>query len=227
MALDADASLADEVPAHHGGGRPLDASRDDVLRAAALELLADIGYDRLTIDKIAARAGAGKATIYRRWSGKAELIVDALMCEKVMLPVPDTGTLRGDLAALVDQADVSTGQLDTQVIIGLVSALPHDAELRDVFRTQLVDAHVATLALVFRRAVTRGEIPPVENLEMIVSLLPALVLHRLIVTATGPDRAFFESVIEGVLLPLLKADAVDTSTTVPKRKGNDDVFRGN
>jgi AcrR family transcriptional regulator len=227
MAFDTNTSLADEAPAHHGGGRPLDATRDDALRAAALELLADIGYDRLTIDKIAARAGAGKATIYRRWSGKAELIVDALMCEKVKLPVPNTGTLRGDLAALVDQADASTGQLDTQVVIGLVSALPHDAELRDVFRTQLVDAHVATLALVFRRAVARGEIPPVENLEMIASLLPALVLHRLIVTATGPDRAFFESVIEGVLLPLLKADTVDTSTNVPKRKGNDDVFRGN
>ncbi len=224
VALDTNASLANEVPAHHGGGRPLDASRDDVLRAAALELLADIGYDRLTIDKIAARAGAGKATIYRRWSGKAELIVDALMCEKVKLPVPDTGTLRGDLAALVDQADMSTSQLDTHVIIGLVSALPHDAELRDVFRTQLVDAHIATLALVFERAESRSEIPPVANLEMIASILPALVLHRLIVTATGPDRNFFESVIDNVLLPLLEADAVDT-TTIPKRKGNDDVFR--
>ncbi len=59
-----------ELIEHHSG-RPLDASRDDALRASALELLADIGYDRLTIDKIAAHAGAGKATIYRRWSGKA------------------------------------------------------------------------------------------------------------------------------------------------------------
>jgi AcrR family transcriptional regulator len=221
MALDTNVALTNDAEAHHSGGRPLDASRDDVLRAAALELLADIGYDRLTIDKIAARAGAGKATIYRRWAGKAELIVDALTCEKVKFPTPDTGTLRADLAELIDRSDASTGQLDSQVIIGLVSALPHDAELREVFRTQLIDAHMAALALVFERAVARGEIPPIENLDTIVSILPALVLHRLIVTATVPDRTFFESVVEGVILPLLKAGPTEPSTIRPKRKSND------
>ncbi len=80
---------SDAAGIEHHAGRPLDASRDDALRASALELLADIGYDRLTIDKIAAHAGAGKATIYRRWSGKAELVVDALMCQKV-IPSPPT-----------------------------------------------------------------------------------------------------------------------------------------
>jgi AcrR family transcriptional regulator len=186
------------------GGRPLDASRDDALRSSALELLADIGYDRLTIDKIAQHAGAGKATIYRRWSGKAELIVDALMCQKgAMTVAPDTGTLRGDLSALIDQSDLEE-RLDSKVMIGMVSALPHDAELREVFRTQLIEPHTATLAVVFDRAVERGEIRPVKNMATIVSILPALVLHRLIVSATAPDRAFFESIVEGVLLPLLE-----------------------
>jgi AcrR family transcriptional regulator len=204
---------AHEVGESHGG-RPLDATRDDALRASALELLADIGYDRLTIDKIAAHAGAGKATIYRRWSGKAELIVDALMCQKGAIPVaPDTGTLRGDLSALIDQSDVEEGRLDTQVMIGLVSALPHDAELRDVFRTQLIEPHTATLAVVFDRAVAREEIRPVDNMEMVVSILPALVFHRLIVSATVPDRAFFESIVEGVLLPLLEVDNYEIPTT--------------
>jgi AcrR family transcriptional regulator len=186
------------------GGRPLDASRDDALRSSALELLADIGYDRLTIDKIAQHAGAGKATIYRRWSGKAELIVDALMCQKgAMTVAPDTGTLRGDLSALIDQSDLEE-RLDSKVMIGMVSALPHDAELREVFRTQLIEPHTATLAVVFDRAVERGEIRPVKNMATIVSILPALVLHRLIVSATAPDRAFFEAIVEGVLLPLLE-----------------------
>jgi AcrR family transcriptional regulator len=202
-----------EVPESHGG-RPLDATRDDALRASALELLAEIGYDRLTIDKIAAHAGAGKATIYRRWSGKAELIVDALMCQKGATPLtPDTGTLRGDLSALIDQSDVEEGQLDTQVMIGLVSALPHDAELRDVFRTQLIEPHTAQLAVVFNRAVERGEIRPVANMDTIVSILPALVFHRLLVSATVPDRAFFESIVEGVLLPLLEIGNYTTPST--------------
>jgi AcrR family transcriptional regulator len=196
-------SAHDAVESH--GGRPLDATRDDVLRESALELLAEIGYDRLTIDKIAAHAGAGKATIYRRWSGKAELIVDALMSQKGAIPrAPDTGTLRGDLSALIDQSDLDDGPLDSQVMIGLVSALPRDAELREVFRTQLIEPHTAQLTLVFNRAVERGEIRPVVNMETIVSILPALVFHRLLVSATVPDRAFFESIIEGVLLPLLE-----------------------
>ncbi len=201
-------------PTESHGGRPLDATRDDALRASALKLLAEIGYDRLTIDKIAAHAGAGKATIYRRWSGKAELIVDALMSQKGAIPdAPDTGSLRGDLVALINQSDVEDVPLDSEVMIGLVSALPHDAELRDVFRTQLIEPHTRALAVVFDRAIGRGEIRPVANMEMIVSILPALVFHRLLVSATVPDRAFFESIVEGVLLPLLEAGTPELPRT--------------
>jgi AcrR family transcriptional regulator len=193
------------------GGRPLDATRDDALRESALTLLAEIGYDRLTVDKIAASAGAGKATIYRRWSGKAELVVDALMCQKGGIDVPDTGNLRDDLTALAHQADTHKGQpLDTEVMIGLVTALPHDPELRDVFQERLINPHLETLKTVFERAVARGEIGPVQNLDAVVSILPALVMHRFIVVGTPPDEQFFLSIIDDVILPLVQAgrDAV-------------------
>ena len=78
-----------EAAAHRG--RQLDASRDAALRDAALELLAEIGYDRLSIDAVAARAKASKMTIYRRWSGKAELVVDAISSLRKPGEVPDTG----------------------------------------------------------------------------------------------------------------------------------------
>jgi AcrR family transcriptional regulator len=188
------------------GGRPLDASRDDALREAALTLLAEIGYDRLTVDKIAACAGAGKATIYRRWSGKAELVVDALMCQKGDFNAPDTGNLRDDLTALAHQADSHKDQpLDTEVMIGLVTALPHDPELRDVFQERLINPHLETLKVVFERAVARGEIAPVQNLDAVVSILPALVMHRFIVVGTPPDEQFFLSIIDDVILPLVQA----------------------
>src|SRR5271163_3763605 len=80
-------------------GHALDMSRDIAIRDAALDLLAEIGYDRLTMDAIAARAHASKATIYRRWPGKAALVVDALNCSKGSMLEPDTGSLEGDLAA--------------------------------------------------------------------------------------------------------------------------------
>ena len=76
------------------GGRSLDSSRDLVLREAALALLAEVGYDRLTMDAVAARARAGKTTIYRRWAGKAELVVDALNSLKGGRGSPGTGSLR-------------------------------------------------------------------------------------------------------------------------------------
>ncbi|MFY9784093.1 MAG: TetR/AcrR family transcriptional regulator [Acidimicrobiales bacterium] len=199
----------------HSRGRHLDSSRDAALRAAALKLLGEIGYDRLTVDKIAALAGAGKATIYRRWSGKAELVVDALTCQKSMLTVPNTGTLRGDLSELARRATNADRQLDTPVMIGLVSALPHDRELRDVFRERLVEPHAATLTEIFQRAERRGEIPPVRDLDTVISILPALVLHRLLTTGTGPDLAFIEHVIEGVVLPLATDNTLAATPTLP------------
>jgi AcrR family transcriptional regulator len=206
MALDTpEASIDFIAEGRHAGGRHLDTSRDDVLRAAALKLLAEIGYDRLTVEGIATCAGAGKATIYRRWSGKAELVVDALMCEKPAFFAPDTGSLRGDLDALAQRTKNVDRQLDARVMIGLVSALPHDEELREVFNERLVAPHLATFTSIFERAVARGEIEPVRNLDTIVSIIPALVMQRLLVEGTAPDQKFFESVIDGVILPLVTA----------------------
>lgn len=206
MVAETATTLSDAVLGErHGGGRHLDTSRDDALRAAALKLLAEIGYDRLTVDAIAACAGAGKATIYRRWSGKAELVVDALTCQKQLLLAPDTGSLRGDLAALAHSKEKSDSKLDSEVMIGLVSALPHDQELRDVFRERLVQPHVATLTEIFDRAVARGEIAPIKNLETVISIIPALVLHSLLIRGEIPDQCYFEMVVDDVILPLVFA----------------------
>jgi AcrR family transcriptional regulator len=209
MALDVEVSNDASVSERHVGGRHLDASRNDALRDAALRLLAEIGYDRLTVEKIAASAAAGKATIYRRWSGKAELVVDALMSQKEECAVPNTGNLRGDLTALALQASATKEHpLDSQVMIGLVSALPHDPELRDVFYERLVNPHLAALKTLFERAVARAEIAPVKNLDTVVSILPALVLHRVIVMGAAPDEQFFVSIIDQVILPLVQAAAI-------------------
>jgi AcrR family transcriptional regulator len=209
MALDVELGNEAAASERNLGGRHLDASRDDALRVAALTLLAEIGYDRLTVDKIAASAGAGKATIYRRWSGKAELVVDALMSQKEDFVVADTGDLRGDLTSLALQASAAKEHpLDSQVMIGLVSALPRDPELRDVFYERLVNPHLATLKMIFERAVARGEIAPVKNLDTVVSILPALVLHRVIVMGAVPDEQFFVSIIDQVILPLVQAAAI-------------------
>jgi AcrR family transcriptional regulator len=186
-------------------GRPLDSSRDIALREAALELLAEIGYDRLTIESVAARARASKTTIYRRWSGKAELVVDALNGLKATEPVPDTGSLRGDLEAIAVSSASTDNRFDGQLMIGLISALARDAELRLAFRERLIDPHRARLKQVFERAVTRGEVPEDRNLDLLVSLFPALCIHHLLIFGELPEGNFVEQVMNDVIVPLATA----------------------
>jgi AcrR family transcriptional regulator len=194
---------ADQTGYHRG--RYLDASRDVALRNAALELLSEIGYDRLTIDAIAARAGAGKTTIYRRWPGKAELVVDALNCHSESMMIPDTGSLRGDLEAIARSSSSMHNQFDAQVMLGLITALAHDAGLRQVFREKLMDPHAAELKQVFERAITRGEVSKDRNLELLVPLFRALVIQQLLISGELPDVLFAEQVMNDVIFPLATA----------------------
>jgi len=116
----------------HAGGRPLDTSRDEALRSAALELLAQVGYERLTMDAVASWAGAGKATLYRRWSNKAELVLDALTCEKQMVNAPDTGTLRGDFASRTTKNFVTPFKIVSSHLSSQRSRASSSARLREM-----------------------------------------------------------------------------------------------
>jgi len=192
-------------------GRPLDASRDVALREAALELLSEFGYDCMTMDQVAARARASKVTIYRRWSGKAELVVDALNCLKGERPVADRGTLRDDLEAIA-QSSGSNDRFDGQLTTGLITALARDSELRQVFRERLIDPRLANVKHVFERAVARGEISPERNLDLLTLLLPALILHHLLINGEVPDAQFAQQVIDDVIMPLATAPSGGEAT---------------
>ena len=194
---------AETTQAGHAPGRKRDSSRDDALCQAALELLADVGYDRLTIDAVAARAGAGKATCYRRWAGKAELVVDAIGRMKAALELPDTGTLRGDLVALTCHFHDPADAFRTAVQAGLVSGLVRDATLREVFAEQFIAPRKAVFRTVFERAIERGEIAPVPNYELLSDIVPSIAFHRLIMTGRTPDPAFIQTVLDQIVLPLV------------------------
>ncbi len=202
------------------GGRPLDVSRDDDLRRAALELVAEVGYDRLTIDAVVARAGAGKGTVYRRWSGKAELVVDAVSALRGGPRVPDTGSLRGDLEAITCGIEPISEPFESEVMAGLASALVHDVDLHRSFQDHFIAPRTKVFAAVFSQAVERGEIPPERNLDLLVDLFPALVLRRLLLTGKPPDTAFARLVIDDVILPLATAPAAPSARSgrsTPKR----------
>ncbi len=198
--------------AHHRG-RSLDAARGAALQAAALELLSEIGYDRLTMDAVAARAHASKTTIYRRWHGKAELVVDALNGRKGPMIVPDTGSLREDLGALVESSTGSDNVSDAQVMLGLITALARDAELREVFARQFVEPRRFVLKAIFDRAMARGEVPDGRNIDLLISLFPALMIQHLVDTGELPGVAFAQQVMNDVILPLATAPMTSTITS--------------
>ena len=193
-----------EVAERHGG-RYLDASRDVVLRETALALLAEVGYERLTMDAVAARAHAGKTTIYRRWAGKAELVVDALKCAKGDFEFPDTGSLRKDLRMVAQHAAEPHNRFDAEVTVGIITALAHDAELRMVFREQLLDPQLRGFREVFERAVDRGEIPEGRDLDLLAALFPALVLQQVVTSGEIPDAELAQRMMDEVIFPLATA----------------------
>jgi len=184
-------------------GRPRDATRDaDILRAARDEL-AERGYERMTMSGVAARAGAGKATVYRRWASKAELVIDAVACgSRGIAPedVPDTGSLRGDLRALHDLKHRDEGIW--QALAGLVSELPHAPELAAVVDERLVRPRVALVRALLERADRRGELIPGVDVDLLAGLPPAMIAYRLLVSGEPLDDEFLRAVTDRVLLPL-------------------------
>lgn len=114
-------------------------AREDAILAAAVDLIGEIGYDRLSMDAVAARAKASKMTIYRRWPGKAELVAEALRrhAEGETLHIADTGTLRGDLVVAVEgMARALTGEHGPS-LLGLLGAVREDPALRGLIRAQI------------------------------------------------------------------------------------------
>lgn len=195
----------------HVPGRKRDASRDDALCQAALEVLADVGYDRLTIDAVAARAGAGKATCYRRWAGKAELVVDAIGRMKAQPVRPDTGTLRGDLVELTCHFHDGDDTFRTAVQAGLVSGLVRDAKLREVFAEKFIAPRKAVFRAVFDRALERGEIEPAADYELLSDIVPSMVFHQMILNGRPPGAAFVQTVLDQIVLPLATSPAANRS----------------
>jgi AcrR family transcriptional regulator len=186
-------------------GRKRDHTRDADILDAALEVLAETGYDGMTMDMVAARAKAGKATVYRRWASKGELVVDAVACMKKndidFEHLPDTGTLRGDLVAMIKPHAIEDGERKLQIMAGLTSMLARDPDLVDAVTAAIVEPRASINRLFMRRAIERGEIPAATDVETLAMLVPSMTAYRVLILQQPVDRAYLLSLIDGVLLP--------------------------
>jgi AcrR family transcriptional regulator len=186
-------------------GRKRDLTRDPEILDATLDVLAETGYDGMTIDMVAARAKAGKATVYRRWASKGELVVDAVACMKTadidFDALPDTGTLRGDLVAMIKPHSIEDGAKKLQVMADLVSMLSKHPELVEAVHEAVTAPRVRVNRIFLRRAIERGEIPADVDVDLLAQVGGAMATHRTLILRKPVDRAFVLSVIDGVILP--------------------------
>ena len=192
-----------ELPAKLG--RKRDHTRDPEILDAALDVLAEVGYDGMTVDMVAARAKAGKATVYRRWASKAELVIDAVACmKKIDLDpshLPDTGTLRGDLLAMIKPHSIEDGEKKLQIMGGLVSMLSRAPELAEAANAAIVEPRAAVNRVFMQRAIDRGEISAGCDIEAISLIAPSMAAYRVLILRKPVDREFLVSLIDGVVLP--------------------------
>lgn len=189
-------------PADPGSVRPrVEGDRELEILAATLEVLADVGYDRLTMDAVATRAKASKATLYRRWSSKVGLVIEALVHSKGPTSIADTGTLKGDLEAVF----CGMGGLTDQTTIGafgaVVTALARDPEFAEAFRRDVLGPKIAASRLIWERAAERGELRDDIDLELFEPALAGIVLQHVIVMGEAADPGLISRVIDQIIVP--------------------------
>jgi len=186
-------------------GRPRDLTRDAVILEATLDVLAETGYEGMTVEMVATRARAGKATLYRRWPSKAHLVVAAIASlsdsNLTLSDVPDTGSLRTDLVALKHATDNPNITLKMQILGGLVASLQSDQQLADRVKDDLIRPRSTMMRGLLARAVARGEIDPDRDLDALATLMPAMTFYRCVVLNEPVTVESQECLVEELLLP--------------------------
>jgi len=182
----------------------VDDDREVELLDAAIHVLAEVGYDRMTMDAVALQAKASKATLYRRWSSKAELVVDAVSRAKGVPDLeraPDTGSLRADLLSLSCGPDGMADRLPLSVLGGLMTALHTDPTLSAAWRERFLAPRLAVVHAAFERAVERGEVSAAADLSLLEQVVPSMCTFRSTVLSRRVDETFVAAVIDSVVLP--------------------------
>jgi AcrR family transcriptional regulator len=199
-------------------GRKRDHSRDANILDATIEELGEVGYAAMTVDRVAARAHAGKSTVYRRWASKEELVLAAVARIKDnqvdLKHLPDTGNLREDLLTLFKPDSAAEDARRRKALTGLVSLLSHHAAFADAANDALVESWAEAHRQLMQRAVDRGEIPASADIETICRVLPTLAAYRALVQQKPFDRDFLVSSVDSILMPALRNDPTGRSPPV-------------
>jgi AcrR family transcriptional regulator len=195
-----------DPPRTSRGGRPRDPSRDGVIRAAILSLLAEVGYGALTMDAVAAEAGVGKATIYRRWRTKEDLVADTIAeISRAEVTPADTGSLEGDMRGMLHTIVSALNGPTGAATQALLSTVPHNPALAAAFRDGPAGIWAQAFQQIFSRAESRGELRPGLSGTVTAEAITAPFVQRWLVSGKPVTNEYADEVLSQVVMPLLRA----------------------
>jgi AcrR family transcriptional regulator len=190
-------------------GRPRDARADRAILDATLELVAAEGLDGFSVDAVAQKAGVSKATIYRRWTSKEQMVLDAFHEKVEPMTTPDTGSLRGDVEQLFD--DICSGMHESEkaaaLIIQVLAAARSKPELEATLQETL-NVRRRPLRELLERAQARGEVSADLDLDIAMDLLTGPMFFRFLISGAAVDEPFLTCLRDVVLAGLEKPKPV-------------------
>ncbi len=195
---------SEDTPVRRGRGRPRNPETDQRIKSAAAELMLHRGFDKMTVDHVAAKAGVGKATVYRRWPSKEDLAVAAMKeIYSVELPDPDTGSIRGDLTENFRNVlnFVNSPEGEAYFRMSMAESI-RDPRIAALYRASTERAE-ETAALMYERAIARGEVRADIDIPVVVQWLGGLIGARAIVHRPLPQSDALEVLVEFTLRGIL------------------------
>lgn len=196
---------ADGVDGPSPMGRPRDTGRGVAILEATLSLLTEVGYEQLSMEAVAARSGAAKTTIYRRYRDKAELVAAAVDHRaRATPPEPATDDFRENLLALVSWLARQIAEQEVGLLGALFAGMRGDARLAEEMRRILRRDESAMTDEPLRRAVRHGEQLTPRAARLFAEVAPAVIVHRVVIAGEPCDEPFVEHLVDDILLPLLR-----------------------
>jgi AcrR family transcriptional regulator len=184
-------------------GRPRSADTDTAILAAARAVLAERGWADTTLGAVAARAGVAKTTLYRRWPGKAELVLDAMATLFGTLRPVDAGSLRADAEAAVrDLVALLTLPETGAAFLALAAESARDPGLRAAVREKIIDRQRRLVRAAAERAEARGEPAMITDPDLVFDIVAGTLVHRVLIAGEPVDEAYVQRFL-GLLMPAL------------------------
>lgn len=189
-------------------GRPRSVESNQAILQATLDLLGEVGFDSMSIDAIATRAGVGKTTIYRRYRSKEELVADAIESVREEIVIPDTNNLWGDIDTLIKSAaQMTLSPLGRQTIAMIISTASSNPEFAQIYWTKYLQPRRQAFAIVLERAKIRGEIQGDIDPDLVFDTMSGIMLYSLVFPSAAQS---WELYIRRVLTLLLRDTLIET-----------------